>query len=351
MKLEARLIAVLLTLAWCAALRAEIIRFAIIGDYGTDNANELAVANLVKTSFQPSFIISVGDNNYLGGANIDRAIGKYYHEFIGNYSGSYGAGASSNRFFPALGNHDWENGSGYSAHLNYFILPGNERYYDFVRGPVHVFILNSDLNEPDGHTATSVQALWFSNRVVTSTSPWRIVICQDSPYSSSFPHTWMRWPFDQWRASIVVSGDAHHYERIVRDGLPYIVNGAGGAPLVGFGSATTGSVVRYNEAHGAMLVIATETNITYEFWSVANGGTRIDRNAEERPGVSVSMLPDAVQIAWPTNGTDGYVLESATGFPAGSWTLVAQTPTISGNRKVVTLLHNGQSQRFFRLRR
>ena len=104
-----------------------MIRFAIIGDYGADNANELAVANLVKTNFQPSFIVTVGDNNYLGASQIDRAIGKYYHEFIGNYAGTYGAGASSNRFFPALGNHDWDGATGYSAYLNYFTLPGNER--------------------------------------------------------------------------------------------------------------------------------------------------------------------------------------------------------------------------------
>jgi len=341
----------MLMLAFGGPMRAEVVRFAIIGDYGTDNANELAVANLVKTNFQPSFIISVGDNNYLGGANIDRAIGKYYHEFIGNYSGAYGAGASSNRFFPALGNHDWESGSGYSAQLNYFTLLGNERYYDFVRGPVHVFILNSDLNEPDGYTATSAQALWFSNRIAASASPWRIVICQDSPYSSSFAHSWMRWPFEQWRASVVVSGDAHQYERIVRDGLTYVVNGAGGAALVSFGTPTTGSVVRYNAAHGAMKVDATETNIVYEFWSVANGGTRIDQFAQERPRISVSFLSNAVQIAWLTNGTDGYVLEAATVFPAGSWSPVTQTPVLSGNRKVVTLSHSGQSQRFFRLRR
>ena len=32
-------------------------------------------------------------------------------------------------------------------------LPGNERYYDFVQGPVHFFVIDSDQNEPDGFRA------------------------------------------------------------------------------------------------------------------------------------------------------------------------------------------------------
>jgi tartrate-resistant acid phosphatase type 5 len=324
------------------------VRFAMIGDYGVDDANELAVANLVNTNFQPEFVVTVGDNNYLGGANIDDAVGKYYHQFIGNYSGAYGAGASSNRFFPALGNHDWESAGGYAAHLNYFTLPGNERYYDFVRGPVHIFILNSDVNEPDGNTATSPQALWFSNRINSSTSPWRVIITQDPPYSSTESLTWMRWPFEEWGAHVVVSGDSHQYERVMLDGFPYIVNGAGGAGLAGFGTPISGSTVRYNSAHGAMKVVATETNITYEFWSVANGGTLIDRFTQTvGPRLTIQRTNNSMRVSWPTNGASGFVLQAASSV-TGAWTNVAQSPTVSGNRYSVTLGATGL-RAFFRL--
>jgi hypothetical protein len=84
----------------CSSPAAQV-KFAIIGDYGNDSAGELAVANLVKTNFQPAFVVTVGENNYLGEDLIDRAIGNYHH-FIGNYQGTFGSGASSNRFFPAL---------------------------------------------------------------------------------------------------------------------------------------------------------------------------------------------------------------------------------------------------------
>ena len=83
------------------------VRFAVIGDYGWDGPDLADVADLIK-SCNPDFITSLGDNNYdLGKAEtIDDNIGKYFHEYIGNYSGGYGVGAISNKFFPSPGNHD-----------------------------------------------------------------------------------------------------------------------------------------------------------------------------------------------------------------------------------------------------
>jgi tartrate-resistant acid phosphatase type 5 len=345
-----RVVPLLLFVAMMSRGVAAVTRFAIIGDYGVDDANELAVADLVRTNFQPEFIVTAGDNNYLGGANIDRAIGKYYHSFIGNYVGSYGAGATSNRFFPALGNHDWSDSTGFNTHTAYFALPGNERYYEVVRGPFQFFIVNSDTHEPDGASASSVQATWFSNRLQAAVVSWRIVIAQDPPYSSTSPTSRMRWPFKEWGASMVVSGHAHQYERLRIEGLPYIVNGAGGASLVGFGTPIDGSVFRYGAAHGAMLVTGTETNMACEFWSTANGGTLIDRFTMERTAqLAVTMQQGLVRISWPTNGTDGLVLEASEALSPTSWQAIAATSSVTGNTRVVTLAVTNRQQ-FFRLK-
>ena len=132
-------------------------RFAVIGDYGSDSSDENRVANLVK-GWSPDFVVTDGDNNYPHGeaSTIDQNIGQYYHSFIGNYKGSYGAGSSTNRFWPALGNHDWDVGD--QPYLNYFTLPNNERYYDFTAGPVHFLALDSDRHEPDGVSSTAASA-------------------------------------------------------------------------------------------------------------------------------------------------------------------------------------------------
>jgi hypothetical protein len=84
------------------------IHFAVIGDFGEGNQAEADVAALVH-GWNPDFVITVGDNNYpLGEAStIDDRIGKYYHDFIFPYTGKFGPGATENRFFPTLGNHDW----------------------------------------------------------------------------------------------------------------------------------------------------------------------------------------------------------------------------------------------------
>jgi hypothetical protein len=59
-----------------------------------------------------------------------------------------------NRFFPTLGNHDYEGSQWNIPYLNFFTLPGNEIYYDFIWGPIHFFAIDSDIEIPK-------QKLWF----------------------------------------------------------------------------------------------------------------------------------------------------------------------------------------------
>jgi hypothetical protein len=213
------------------------VRFAILGDYGSGTANEASVAAEV-ISWSPDFIVTVGDNNYPPGAQatIDDHIGQFYSSFIHPYVGVFGPGASVNRFFPALGNHDWL-AAGAAPYLAYFTLPGNERYYDFIRGPIHFYVVDSDVNEPDGNTSTSVQALWLRDRLALSRSPFDFVVFHHAAYSSSSNHgsqVNLQWPFREWGADAVFTGHDHLYERLVRDGFPYFVDGLGGFSLYNF---------------------------------------------------------------------------------------------------------------------
>jgi hypothetical protein len=246
---------------------AAAIRFAVIGDYGEGSQAEQDVAALVK-GWSPDFIITTGDNNYPSGSpeTIDHHIGKYYNEYIHPYLGAYGAGAAENRFFPTLGNHDWDT-NGAQAYFDYFTLPGNERYYDFVWGPAHFFALDSDSREPDGVGASTPQAMWLQGKLAASTSTWKIVYMHHPPYSSGThgPVDWMIWPFREWGASVVLSGHDHVYERLLVDGLTYFINGLGGGPIYSFLYYTPYSQVRFNDDYGAMLVVADAAQITFQF--------------------------------------------------------------------------------------
>jgi tartrate-resistant acid phosphatase type 5 len=249
------------------------IRFAVIGDYGYPGQAAADVAALVK-SWNADFIVTLGDNNYPAGAaaTIDYNIGQYYSDFIFPYVGQYGTGAAENRFFSALGNHDLDTDLG-QPYFDYFSLPGNERYYDFVEGPIHFFMLNSDPREPDGRSADSVQAQWLKKKLAASNAPWKLVILHHTPYTSSLkrrPDAELQWPFTAWGATAVLSGHDHLYERLAADGIPYIVNGAGGKTLNLFGRAEPESIVRYNQDHGAMQVHAAPDCLNFTFYNRKN---------------------------------------------------------------------------------
>ncbi|HET6352031.1 MAG TPA: metallophosphoesterase [Coriobacteriia bacterium] len=268
--------------------------FAVIGDYGMDDAHEAAVAKLVK-SWKPSFVIATGDGYYkpaggTGGARYDESTGKYYRRYLKDITTSGTAAptgtAAINSFFPAMGNHDYSDATpSPSCYTSYFKLPGtgyknssgNERYYEFARGRVHFFVLNSNPEEPDGVSSTSKQAKWLKRRLAASRSTFNIVYDHHPPYCSDSVHhssKWMRWPYKSWGADAMLSGHAHVYERVVRKGFPYFVNGIGGAKRYSFGTPVSGSKVRYRKNWGAQRVTVTATTMTFECYSIS--GKKVD---------------------------------------------------------------------------
>src|SRR6266508_1822439 len=223
-----------------AVAQSNTLTFATIGDYGANDEYEAAVANMV-TNWNPDLVLALGDD-YYGNLEIaasekyDLSTGQYYCTFLKDVTttGTFCpvGQASTNRFFAALGDHDYADAGTTnnlpSTYTDYFNLPGNgytsssnnERYYDFVSGPVHFFILNGlDAPgwEPDGTNSFSIQAQWLRNQMGASTSIWNVVVVHNPPYSSGTKHgstAHVQWPFAQWGADVVFSGDEHNYERI-----------------------------------------------------------------------------------------------------------------------------------------
>jgi len=290
-------------------IQDEPTSFAIIGDFGDDDSDELAVANMVK-GWNPDFIITTGDNSY-DSTPIDNNIGKYYSDYIYPYSGSYGSGATINKFWVTLGNHDYSDGGGIDAHYNYFVLPNNERYYDKVIGNVHLFMINSCGQEPNGTSSTSIQANWIKARMidcVTNHNHWRVAAFHHPPYSSGShgSSTNMQWGFQALGMHFVVAGHDHDYERLEVNGFPYFVNGSGGRNLRSFSSSILSqSVVRYNAKYGAQLVEINGTVMTIKFYAVP--GTLIDTRIITDPLLPVELtsftgrvINDKIVLEWKT---------------------------------------------------
>ncbi|HWB63879.1 MAG TPA: metallophosphoesterase, partial [Chitinophagales bacterium] len=162
-------------------VKADSITFAVIGDYGKGTSQEDSVAKMVK-SWNPDFIITVGDNNYPAGSatTIKKHIGDYYGDYIYNpdapaawQCGGKAAQEKQNRFFPSPGNHDNYSLPPLKPYLKYFTLPGDEKNYDFVWGPVHFYSINSGTS--GNLPVTGPVAAGLKASLAEDKSPFRLV--------------------------------------------------------------------------------------------------------------------------------------------------------------------------------
>jgi len=273
-------LSVLLSLIPVCAVEAETIRFAVIGDYGQSSNTATVAARMLAAA--PSFICTTGDNTYntsVSTANWDGAVGQYFAPFIllPADSAYVAQGATTNQFFPTMGNHDWDVGGASASFTTYFSLPDNERYYTFVRGDVEFFMLSSDPREPSGVNVGSTQYNWFTARIAQSTARWQVVIFHhpfQTSNSSHGPATWMNWGFENLGVDLVMSGHNHFMERLSYGGIPWIVQGAGGRSHYSISSPASNSQFRNTTDYGFSLVTATETTLTHQFITAA--GTVID---------------------------------------------------------------------------
>jgi len=330
--------------------RLLMARFAIIGDLATTSATTLPLVAAMVKGWNPEQIITVGDNNNDDDTNFDATIGEYFHEYMDPYPGVHGAGSTTgNHLWPAMGNHDWDHPDGSLPYTTYFTLPqepGDERYYQVRFGNVEFFMTDSDEREPDGTTPTSVQGQWLQGALAASTATWKIVIAHHPPYSSttSPDAEWMRWPFQQWGADVVINGHHHVYERLNVGGFPYIINSAAGAALGEWDAIDSNSVVRYDTMGGALQMDAEINTLALRFFN--RQGTQIDSitltdNTIPVPGGPTNLIAgvvssDRIDVSWTDNATTetGFILERAPGGTS-TWAQIA-TPAANATSYVDT---------------
>ena len=265
----------------------DTVNFAVIGDFGHSGAAAGAVAEMVQQWVPaPDVVVTLGDNNYPDGsmATMDDNVGQHYHRYIRfdeTYRGRYyskEALTRPQRFFPSLGNHDWYS-KGAAPYLAYFSLPNNERYYHQRLGPVALFVLDSDVHEPDGIGLESPQATWLRQALADSDARWKVVVMHHAPFATgdNGPHPHLQWPFRAWGASLVMSGHDHIYEKTLVDGFPYLVCGISGAPRDAWRSATGAAKPEgpahlvYDADYGALRVSADDQHMLIELVTLNNG--------------------------------------------------------------------------------
>lgn len=296
--------------------------FAIVTDYGTGYQGETDVANMIN-GWHPEFIVTAGDNYQL---SRDADV---YPTYVGNY---YGPGATPGRtdfinfsspsnFWPVPGNHDYYAGGGdldrYIAYFSYLPPSGaftgaTAYYYDVVRGPVHFFMIDSGNGDTSLHTYMTAQMTWLEAALRASTSPWNIVMFHQ-PAASAGSHgskAKMDYDYGSWGADFVIGGHNHIYERINYRGIVHITAGAGGGngrteydtSKLPTGAETQAHYAVLNSS-GAMKVVATDTEITFQY--ITTDGTIQDEATYPEPASTCTTVTlDAI--------ADTYISASAT---------------------------------------
>lgn len=142
-----------------------------------------------------------------------------------------------------------------------FAMPGNERFYSFDYGPVHVSVLDSDdrlatrllsdIASPSAFGPGSEQYEWLKKDLESiPEGMWKVVAIHRPPYSvgehGNAEDVQAFVPlFDQFGVDIVFAGHDHTYQRskpmvngnVAQQGTIYIVTAGGGAPLYELGEA------------------------------------------------------------------------------------------------------------------
>jgi predicted phosphodiesterase len=210
------------------------VKFIAYGDSRSGVRRHKSVVDAMAKEPDVDFVLHTGDI-----VNKGRDLASWNEMFF------QPAGSMISRvpFFLTLGNH--EDNSPYF--FQYFSLPGNERFYSFDVGDVHVISLDSCTEFDVG----SAQYKWLMNDLEASKSArWKFVMMHHPVYSSGnhagvgtdglpkerptrVGRELMPRLAKQYGITAVFAGHDHAYERSEREGVQYVVTGGGGAPNYG----------------------------------------------------------------------------------------------------------------------
>lgn len=231
---------------------------AIVGDFGSGDANEQAVATLVET-WNPRMVLTVGDNTYDNASYSDR-VGAFYSRWL-----------NTNNFFAAVGNHDVA--FGMAKFDSFFQTTPETRYFVQRSGNTDFFVLDSEA-ALESAANMDAQHIWLEEQTRASTAAFKVVLLHRPPFSSGTTHgssPEFQWDYAAMGVNLVVAGHDHLYERAERGGVTYVVDGTGGKSLYTCGTPVSGSVICDDRNFGALFLSSTATTLTGRFVSVTGG--------------------------------------------------------------------------------
>jgi hypothetical protein len=262
----------------------------------------------------PTAVLTLGDNQYHVGSLPD---------FNASFDPSWGR--LKPIIHPAVGNHEYAT-AGARGYFDYFNGPGahsgpagerDKGYYSFDVGSWHLIALNSECERTDRGAATSgcaagsPQESFLRSDLATHRSACTLAYWHSPRFNSGFRgnhvDTQAFWEaLHEAGADVVLSGDAHDYERFAPQdpggnpdpaGIRQFVVGTGGAFFTNWSSVKPNSEVRQNHTFGVLALTLRPTSYEWRFLPEA-GKTFTDSGS----GVCHGRTPGFVEPTPPATG-------------------------------------------------
>lgn len=253
-------------------LKRGSVRFAVIGDTGTGDDAQNAVAQVLasyRVKFPFTFAIMLGDNIYGSERpqDFERKFNKPYKSLLD----------AKVEFHAALGNHDDPN----QRYFKPFNL-GGARYRTFRKGNVRFFVLDSNYLDPD-------QVKWLEKELAASGSDWKIPYFHHPLYTTAArgPEVELRTVleplFVKYGVDVVFQGHEHIYERMKpQKGIYYFV--AGGGAKLRKGDTRPGALTEVGFAADRSFMLVEVSGDELYFQTISRAGATVDKGVIRRRG-------------------------------------------------------------------
>ncbi len=267
----------------------------------------------------------------------------------------------------ARGNHEnyTENYSPYEAASNFYkYFPynlattpsesGDDMYYSFDYGPVHIAVLDQYDDNPNYNTLGSAQKTWLENDLANTDKPWKFIVLHEPGWSakttSKSEHSNntdvqnnVQPLCVQYGVQAVFGGHNHYYAHCLVNGVHHFTLGGGGAPLYDPSYTSGGVVVKAEKTYHFMKVEVDGNNATLTV--VRPNGTIVETINLTIPIIDPSnftatpVSSSQIDLSWTQNADNDDILlayntTNTFGTPSGNYTV---GDVISGGGEVIAL--------------
>ncbi len=245
-------------------------RFIVVGDFGSGDQTEAAVAAAVKedaTSEGIDALVTTGDNVYPAGEPAS---------FAAAWQTPYGwVEAAGVEVIASLGNHDVASDGGIGV-MQLLDMPGP--WYSRKVGDAELFVL-------DGNRPTDQAQLgWLQRALGASSAKWRIAVFHQPAYSCSehdgLPDIQQLWVplLEAGGVDLVLNGHDHNYQRFESPGgVTYVVTGGGGSRLYPLDECEGGPGRVVGDDRHHHFVVVEEAGGSLRVEAVATDGAVLDQ--------------------------------------------------------------------------